>query len=125
MKSKISIIVLSICIICLAPVALAIAGIFSKSHTLKHGSTSFVITVEVPKKIILYPESIDVKTSYSIVCLKSGKVSHLARSFTTGYTRNLLYKIPPKQDVCYVSVAAATTSNKGQIVVQGVTRDDP
>jgi len=71
-----------------------------------------------PKKIELYPEATQVRTSYSIVCMKGTKVSRLSRTFTTPFTRNLLWHIPPRQDVCYLAVAGATAQNRGQIVVQ-------
>lgn len=106
-------------------VATAIAGFAlagtSKSGSLKDGTTSYTVKFSHPKKIILYPESSQVRTSYSIVCLKGTKVSHFSRTFTTGFTRNLLWHIPRKQDVCYVSVAAATKTNRGQIVVQATS----
>lgn len=95
----------------------ALAGTSQKSGSLKNGSTSYTVTVKHPKKIILYPESSRVKTSYSTVCVKGTTVSSLSRSFTTSFTRNLLYKIPPRQDVCYVAVAGASNKNVGQIVV--------
>ena len=97
---------------------LALAGGSEKSGSLKSGTTSYTLTIKHPKKIILYPEASDVKTSYSTVCLKGTTVSHLSRSFTTPFTRNLLWHIPPRQDVCYVSVAGATSKDRGQIVVQ-------
>jgi hypothetical protein len=97
----------------------ALAGTFSKSGSLKNGATSYTVKINHPKKIILYPESSQVKTSYSIVCLKGSTVSQFSRSFTTTFTRNLLWHIPAKQDVCYVAIAAATPKDVGQIVVQG------
>src|SRR4029077_15234528 len=93
----------------------AIAGTSSeKSGSLKSGTTSYTVTVNQPKKIILYPESSQVRTSYSIVCVKGTTVTHLSRSFTTPFTRNLLWHIPARQDVCYVAVAGATPKNVGQ-----------
>jgi hypothetical protein len=96
----------------------ALAGTFQKSGSLKNGTTSYTVKVNHPKKITLYPEASPVRTSYSIVCVKGRKVSHLSRSFTTPFTRNLLWHIPPRQDVCYVAVAGAAEKNVGQIVVQ-------
>jgi hypothetical protein len=104
-------------IIAAAIAGFAFAGAFQKSGSLKSGSTSYTITVKHPKKIILYPESSQVTTSYSIVCVKGTTVSHLSRSFTTPFTRNLLWHIPARQDVCYVAVAGATPNKVGQIVV--------
>ena len=96
----------------------AIAGTFEKSGSLRNGTTSYTVKVNHPKKIILYSEASLVRTSYSIVCVKGTTVSHLSRSFTTPFTRNLLWHIPARQDVCYVAVAAATKKSVGQIVVQ-------
>ncbi|HKC77730.1 MAG TPA: hypothetical protein VKB70_05010 [Gaiellaceae bacterium] len=95
----------------------ALAGKFEKSGSLKSGSTSFSFTVKHPKKIELYPESSQVKTSYRITCTKGTKVSRLSRSFTTPFTRNLLWHIPPRQDSCRVAVTSSTPTNRGQIVV--------
>jgi len=106
-------------IIATAIVGLALAGTFEHSGSLKNGTTSYTLTVKHPKKIELYPEAPNgVRTSYSIVCLKGSTVSHLSRSFDTPFTRNLLWHIPPRQDVCYLAVAGATPKNVGQIVVQ-------
>jgi hypothetical protein len=106
-------------IIAIAIAGFAFAGTFERSGSLKNGTTSYTVKVSHPKKIILYPEASQVRTSYSIVCVKGTKVSHLSRSFTTPFTRNLLWHIPAKQDVCYVAVAGATKTDTGQIVVQG------
>ena len=96
---------------------LALAGTSEKSGSLKNGSTSYTVTVKHPKRIVLYPEASQVKTSYSIVCRKGHTISSVSRSFTTPFTRSLLYKIPPRQDVCYVAVAGATKTDVGQIVI--------
>jgi hypothetical protein len=105
-------------IIAAAIAGFAVAGTFEKSGSLKNGATSYTVKVSHPKKITLYPEASQVRTSYSIVCLKGTTVSHLSRSFTTPFTRNLLWHIPARQDVCYVAVAGATKTDVGQIVVQ-------
>jgi archaellum component FlaG (FlaF/FlaG flagellin family) len=112
------VIIATVVISAAAIAGMAFAGAFEKSGSLKSGSTSFTQTIQHPKKIILYPESSQVKTSYSIVCVKGTKVSSLSRSFTTAFTRNLLWHIPKRQDVCYLAVAAATNKDVGQIVVQ-------
>jgi len=104
-------------IVAMAVAGLAVAGSFEKSWSLKSGATSFTLKIPHPKKIILYPEASHVQTSYSIVCTKGAKVSSLSRSFTTPFTRNLLWHIPAKQDACSLAVAAATSSDAGQIVV--------
>jgi hypothetical protein len=108
----------AVVIIAAAITSFALAGTFEHSGSLKDGTTAYTVTVKHPKKIELYPEATQVRTSYSIVCVKGTKVSHLSRSFTTPFTRNLLWHIPAKQDVCYVSVAGATSNDRGQIVVQ-------
>ncbi|HJU36221.1 MAG TPA: hypothetical protein VJ716_02245 [Gaiellaceae bacterium] len=108
----------AVMIVATAVAGFALAGTFEKSGSLKNGTASYTMKVSHPKKIILYPESSQVKTSYSIVCLKGTKVSQLSRTFTTPFTRNLLWHIPPRQDVCYLAVAAATAKDVGQVVVQ-------
>src|SRR5579884_813587 len=105
-------------IVAMAVAGVALAGSFEKSGSLKNGTTSFTLHVAHPKKITLYPEASHVQTSYSIVCVKGSKVSSLSRSFTTPFTRNLLWHIPARQDSCSVAVAAATSTDAGQIVVQ-------
>lgn len=87
------------------------------SHSLSRGSTSFTLYIPTPKKAVLYPESKQVSTSYSIVCVHDGVESREARSFDTPFTRNLLYKITPRQDECVLAVAAASEPGTGQIVV--------
>src|SRR5947199_8067919 len=96
-------------VVIIAAVIAGVARAGTRSGSLKSGTASYTVTVNHPKKIILYPESRDVKTSYSIVCVKGTTVTHLRRSFTTPFTRNLLWHIPPRQNVCYVAVAAATS----------------
>ena len=106
-------------IVATAIAGFAVAGTFEHSGSLKNGVTSYTLTVKHPKKIELYPEAPNgVRTSYSIVCSKGSTVSHLSRSFDKPFTRNLLWHIPPHQDVCYIAVAGATPKNVGQIVVQ-------
>jgi len=95
----------------------AFASVSEVSHSLKSGTTAFTVKALKPKKAILFPESQNVRTSYSTICIKNNIVSHLSRSFNTSYTRNLLYKIAPRQDVCYFTVAAATNKKIGQIVI--------
>lgn len=92
------------------------------SHSLKSGTTAFHISLDDPHKIILFPESTKVKTSYSIVCISGRDFAFEARTFTTPYTRNLLYKIPPHQDRCDLVVAASTPTDKGQIVIDARIR---
>ena len=58
-----------------------------------------------PKKIILYISQAKVTTTTR--CLKGTTVSKLSRSFHTDGTRNMLWLIAGRQDVCHVSVAAA------------------
>ncbi len=68
-------------------------------------STSFTVRISQPKKIILYIGQAKVTTTTR--CLKGTKVSKLTRSFHTDGTRNMLWHIAGKQDVCHVSVAAS------------------
>ena len=116
MKKLLSLVIAMI--IATAIAGFAVAGTSETSGSLKNGTTSYTVKVKHPKKIILYPESSQARTSYSIVCLKGTTVSHMSRSFTTPFTRNLLWHIPARQDVCYAAVAGATKKNVGQIVVQ-------
>ena len=71
----------------------------------RHPSTSFSVRIPKPKKIILYITQAKVKTTTR--CLKGATVSKVTRSFHTGGTRNMLWHIAGRQDVCHVSVAAA------------------
>ncbi len=58
-----------------------------------------------PKKIILYIGQAKVTTTTR--CLQGTTVSKLTRSFHTDGTRNMLWHIAARQDVCHVSVTAA------------------
>lgn len=95
---------------------------FSAQGSLKSGATSFVVKSIDPYKVILYPEAYPVRSSYAAVCLKGTTVSSLARSFSTAGTRNLLYLIPRRQDVCWFTVSGATPTDRGQIVVDVTPR---
>jgi hypothetical protein len=67
-------------------------------------STAFSLRIGQPKKIILYIGQAKVRTTTR--CLKGTTVSKLSRSFQTDGTRNMLWHIAGRQDVCHVSVAA-------------------
>ena len=71
--------------------------------------TAFSVRIPQPKKIILYIGTAKVTTTTR--CVKGATVSKLTRSFHTDGTRNMLWHIPSRQDVCHVSVTAAL---KGQ-----------
>ena len=70
-----------------------------------HPSAAFSVRVAEPKKVILYIGQAKVTTTTR--CLKGTTVSKLSRSFHTDGTRNMLWLIAGRQDVCHVSVAAA------------------
>ncbi len=71
----------------------------------RHRSAAFSVRIPKPKKIILYISQAKVTTTTR--CLKGTTVSKLSRSFDTDGTRNMLWQIAGRQDVCHVSVAAA------------------
>jgi hypothetical protein len=78
--------------------------------------TSFSLRIRQPKKILLYIGS--VKVTATTRCTKGTTVSKLTRSFATDGTRNLLWHIAGRQDVCHVSVSAAVRSqNAGYVSV--------
>ena len=66
---------------------------------------AFTVRIPQPKKIILYIGQANVTTTTR--CLKGTTVSKLSRSFHTDGTRNMLWHIAARQDVCHVSVTAA------------------
>src|SRR2546430_15332248 len=66
---------------------------------------AFTVRIPKPKKIILYIGQAKVTTTTR--CLKGTTVSKLTRSFHTDGTRNMLWHIAARQDVCHVSVTAA------------------
>jgi hypothetical protein len=68
-------------------------------------NAAFSVRIPKPKKIILYIGQANVTTTTR--CLKGAKVSKLTRSFNTDGTRNMLWHIASRQDVCHVSVTAA------------------
>ena len=71
----------------------------------RNPSAAFSVRIPQPKKIILYIGQANVTTTTR--CLKGTTVSKLSRSFHTDGTRNMLWHIAGRQDVCHVSVAAA------------------
>ena len=77
--------------------------------TAQHPRAAFTVRASQPKKIILYIGGAKVTTTTR--CRKGTTVSKLTRSFDTGGTRNMLWHMAGKQDVCHVSVTAAL---KGQ-----------
>jgi hypothetical protein len=72
-------------------------------------TTAFRLRISHPKKILLYIGA--AKVSATTRCIKGTTVSKLSRSFATDGSRNLLWHIAGRQDVCHVSVSAAV---KGQ-----------
>jgi hypothetical protein len=67
-------------------------------------SAAFTVRIPQPKKIILYIGTAKVRTTTR--CVKGTTVSKLSRSFQTDGTRNMLWHIAGRQDVCHVSVTA-------------------
>ncbi len=66
-----------------------------------------------PKKIILYVGSAKVATT--TLCVKRTTVATLSRSFATDGTRNMLWHLGGRWDVCHVSVAAALKGQAGYV----------
>ncbi len=77
--------------------------------TARNPRAAFTVRASQPKKIILYIGTAKVRTTTR--CVKGTKVSKLSRSFNTDGTRNMLWHMAGRQDVCHVSVTAAL---KGQ-----------
>ena len=73
--------------------------------TARNPRAAFTVRIPQPKKIILYIGQAKVTTTTR--CLKGTTVSKLTRSFHTDGTRNMLWHIAARQDVCHVSVTAA------------------
>src|SRR5215475_151842 len=86
----------------------------------KHPRTAFRLRIRQPKKILLYIGSAKVATKTR--CIKGTTVSTQSRSFTTGGSRNLLWHIAGRQDVCHVSVSAAVKGQHGGYVSVDVYR---
>lgn len=86
-------------------------------HVPKGATASFSVRIPHPKKIILYGAGPNLETSTTTVCLKGATVSTVSRSFDTAGTRNLLYHIPGRQDVCYLAVAGAAGTVSGRLSV--------
>ena len=91
----------------LCATALASGPYIAKSVHLNAGkpSAAFSVRIPEPKKIILYIGQAKVTTTTR--CLKGTTVSKVSRSFHTDGTRNMLWHIASRQDVCHVSVTAA------------------
>jgi hypothetical protein len=77
-------------------------------------STAFSLRIPQPKKIVLYVGSASVATA--TMCVRGTTVSTRSRSFATDGTRNMLWHIPGRQDVCYLSVSAAVKGQHGGYV---------
>ena len=99
-------------------IALASTATVKSVHlTAQHPSAAFSLRISHPKKIILYIGS--AKVTATTRCIKGTTVSKLSRSFHTDGTRNLLWRIASRQDVCHVSVSAAVKNqNPGYVSVQ-------
>jgi len=86
----------------------------------QHPTTAFSLRISHPKKILLYIGSAKVRTTTR--CIKGTTVSKLSRSFATDGSRNMLWHIPARQDVCHVSVSAAVRGQHGGYVSVDVYR---
>jgi hypothetical protein len=82
--------------------------------------TAFSLRIRQPKKILLYIGS--AKVTATTRCMKGTTVSKLSRSFATDGSRNLLWHIAARQDVCRVSVSAAVRGDHGGYVSVDVYR---
>jgi hypothetical protein len=102
--------------------ALAGTGATVKSVHLsaQNPSTAFKLRIAQPKKIILYIGSAKVATTTR--CVRGTTVSKLSRSFSTDGTRNMLWHIRGRQDVCHLSVSAAVKGQHGGYVSVDVYR---
>ena len=96
------------------------ATVKSVRLTAQHPTTAFKLRIRQPKKIILYIGSAKVATTTK--CIKGTTASKLSRSFATDGTRNLLWHIAGRQDVCHVSVSAAVKGQHGGYVSVDVYR---
>jgi hypothetical protein len=88
--------------------------------TAQHPSTAFSVRIRQPKKILLYIGS--AKVTATTRCIKGTTVSKLSRSFSTDGSRNLLWHIAARQDMCHVSVSAAVRGQHGGYVSVDVYR---
>jgi len=86
----------------------------------QHPTAAFSLRISHPRKIILYIGS--AKVTARTRCIKGTTVSKLRRSFTTDGTRNLLWHIAGRQDVCRVSVSAAVRGQRSGYVSVDVYR---
>jgi hypothetical protein len=92
----------------------ATASVKSVRLTAQHPRTAFRLRISHPKKIILYITSAKVSTTTR--CIKGTTLSKLSRSFATDGTRNMLWHIRGRQDMCYLSVSAAVRGQHGGYV---------
>jgi hypothetical protein len=87
----------------------------------RNPSATFSVRIPQPKKIILYIGTANVRTTTR--CQKGATVSKLSRRFHTDGTRNMLWHIAGRQDVCHVSVSAALKgSGTGYVSVDAYPR---
>ena len=112
-------------VVAAAITGLALAGAWttvkSVRLTAQNPRTAFSLRIRQPKKILLYIGS--AKVTATTRCLKGTTVSKLSRSFATDGSRNLLWHIPARQDVCRVSVSASVKgSNPGYVAVDVMKR---
>lgn len=84
-------------------------------------TAAFSLRISQPKKVLLFIGA--AKVTATTRCTKGTKVSKLTRSFATDGSRNLLWHIAGRQDVCRVSVSASLKgSNPGYVAVDVMKR---
>ena len=87
----------------------------------QHPTAAFSLRISQPEKILLFIGA--TKVTAATRCTRGTTVSKLSRSFATDGSRNLLWHIPARQDVCLVSVSAALRGqNPGYVSVDVMKR---
>ena len=121
MKKSLSLAAAVVLAAAITGIALASTATVKSVHlTAQHPSAAFSLRISHPKKIILYIGS--AKVTATTRCLKGTTVSKLSRSFSTDGTRNLLWHIAGREDVCHVTVSAAVRGQHGGYVSVDVYR---
>ena len=106
MKKPLALVVALVLTAAITGVALAGSWTTAKSVHLnaQNPSTAFRLRIPQPKKILLYIGS--AKVTATTRCTRGSTVTKRTRSFATDGSRNLLWHIAGRQDVCHVSVSA-------------------
>ena len=103
----------------------ALAGTWTTGKSVhldaQNPTAAFHLRISQPEKILLFVNA--AKVTATTRCTKGTKVSKLSRSFATDGSRNLLWHISARQDVCRVSVSASVKgSNPGYVAVDVMKR---